>query len=264
MTEAAVGYLRHSDETIRYVRDSSFKERSAPVRYGSGGDEVADEREFAVGHMPDELTRDLVKRMHYAAYRADRARKGEEVQQWRHRYFHLRDRVVLGNRKLVFGAVRRKLYRNQAADDLIGECYIVMIRAVAAYNPWIGVRFSTYAYTCLMRALSRLNQRSISDKLSQHLSLDFVGEEPLGSEAEVPPFSSDARIDEFLKDDHPLLSDREKTVIRRRFHLSSSRKDSTLEKVGRDLGISKERVRQVQTSAIGKLRQALLEAGVES
>lgn len=258
MSGPAIGFLRDSNETIRYVLDPSFKERSAPALYGNGGDDTADEREFAVGHMPDELTRDLVKRMHYAAYRADRARKVGDIEQWRQRYFRLRDRVVLGNRKLVFGAVRRKLYRNQAADDLIGECYIVMIRAVAAYNPWIGVRFSTYAYTCLMRALSRLNQRSVSDKLSQHLSLDLVGEEPLGCDPIDPGTHADVRLDDFLRDDHPLLSDREKMVIRRRFHLGSSRKDSTLEKVGRDLGISKERVRQVQSSAIGKLRHALV------
>jgi DNA-directed RNA polymerase sigma subunit (sigma70/sigma32) len=39
------------------------------------------------------------------------------------------------------------------------------------------------------------------------------------------------------------------------------KKSGTLEQVGRELGLSKERVRQVQASALDKLRKALLEEG---
>jgi DNA-directed RNA polymerase sigma subunit (sigma70/sigma32) len=67
------------------------------------------------------------------------------------------------------------------------------------------------------------------------------------------------RIDEFLQEGHRLLSSREKRVLVRRFCLDERAKGGTLEQVGRELGLSKERVRQVQASALSKLRKALLE-----
>lgn len=259
MTQTAsfVRPRRAGEEPIRFVAHPDFRIREATRIWCDGWSETADQHEFADSHMPDEITRDVSKRMHYAAYRASKARGLADYERWRRRYFVCRDRVVLGNRKLVFGAVRKKLMQTQTADDVVGDCYVVMIRAVAAYNPWLGIRFSTYAFTCLMRALARMAQRSVADKLSRHLSLDFLGEtEPVRSEetvADALPFGS---LEEFLRDEHPLLSMREKKVLRRRFRFDDERR-STLEVVGHELGISKERVRQVQSSAIEKLRTAL-------
>ena len=53
-------------------------------------------------------------------------------------------------------------------------------------------------------------------------------------------------------------------MLLRRFSLDERAKSGTLEQVGRELGLSKERVRQVQASALGKLRKALLEGTTAS
>ena len=97
-----------------------------------------------------------------------------EALKWQEAYVRLRDEIVLGNRKLVYQAVRRRMAMSNKADDLIGDCHIVLIQAVAAYNPWLGIRFSTYAYTCLVRALARLAQRMANDWLSRSASLDVL------------------------------------------------------------------------------------------
>ena len=47
------------------------------------------------------------------------------------------------------------------------------------------------------------------------------------------------------------LTDREKNIINKR-HLSET--PLTLENIGKELNISKERVRQVETQALGKLK----------
>jgi RNA polymerase primary sigma factor/RNA polymerase sigma factor len=146
-------------------------------------------------------------------------------------------------------------------DDMVGDCQVVLIQAVAAYNPWLGVRFSTYAFTCLMRALSRLSQRHASDRLSKSLPLESLPEgEPRDLYAAEEPATRLARVDEFLHSGSRLLSPREKMVLVRRFHLDEQARAGTLEQVGRELGLSKERVRQVQASALGKLRRALGDA----
>lgn len=221
--------------------------------------------DFSTAYMPDEVTRDLAKRMHYAAWRLSRAQGDAAQTHWRRWYLHFRDQVVLGNRKLVYRAVRRWDPPTNFADDLAGDCQLVLIQAVAAYNPWLGVRFSTYAFTCLMRALSRLSQRQAADRLSTSLPLDiFPGGEPRDGDCEELPDLGLARIDTFLRDDNELLSAREKKVLVRRFSLDDQARKGTLAQIGRELGLSKERVRQVQASALEKLRAAVLaELGTE-
>lgn len=59
-----------------------------------------------------------------------------------------------------------------------------------------------------------------------------------------------AQIDDVLTQ----LGTREKEVIRMRFGLLDDESDRTLEEIGKELGITRERVRQIESSAIKKLR----------
>lgn len=56
------------------------------------------------------------------------------------------------------------------------------------------------------------------------------------------------------------LNDREREVLERRFGINL-RTEQTLQVISDDLGISRERVRQIEKSAIRKLQQSRLEAG---
>ncbi len=56
------------------------------------------------------------------------------------------------------------------------------------------------------------------------------------------------------------LSDKQREVVERRFGLNS-REISTLEEVGADIGVTRERVRQIQVEALRKLRLLLDKAG---
>jgi RNA polymerase sigma factor (sigma-70 family) len=242
-----------------YLLHASFKEKrslqvydpavllDSPVNY--------DDR-----YMPDDVTRDHAQRMHYSAHRVHTARTPADRTRWLNNYHALRDQIVLGNRKLIYRAVRRRMSVQNQVDDLIGQCHIVLIQAVAAYNPWMGIRFSTYAYTCLIRALVRLSQRSCTDRLSRSISLDRLPEgEPFRRDLETNSLANQFPVEDYLRADHPLLSDREKLILTHRFANHDATANSTLERVGTTLGLSKERVRQVQASAIEKLRKALSE-----
>jgi hypothetical protein len=172
--------------------------------------------------MPDDVTRDWARRMHYAAWRASTAATAREAGRWRRRYYDCRDRVVLGNLKLTFRAVQKWKPAAQFADDLTGECQVVLINAVAAYNPWLGIRFSTYAFTCLLRALSRLSQRQAADRLSRCVPLESLrGGGPSYGDPEELARSTDARVDEYLRPEHTLLTPREKDVLIRRYRLKT-------------------------------------------
>jgi RNA polymerase primary sigma factor len=58
------------------------------------------------------------------------------------------------------------------------------------------------------------------------------------------------QIDEVLDQ----LNEREKAVIRMRFGLLADESDRTLEEIGRELSVTRERVRQIESSAIKKLK----------
>ncbi len=246
-------------KTPPFIYHSTFEEPGAEQLYGGI---PADNDEGSLGFMPDDATRDCTKRMHYAAWRTCTAETQRDAARWRHRYYDCRNLIVLGNRKLAFRAVQKWGPALQLADDMAAECQIVLIKAVAAFNPWLGIRFSTYAFTCLMRALSRLSQRQTADRLSRALPLESLPYgEPCYASQEEASNPGIATVDKYLRDEHSLLTQREKAVLRRRYHLHDvGSKTETLEQVGRDLGLSKERVRQVQMCALGKLRDALLAA----
>ena len=54
----------------------------------AGAPDVSD---FADRYMPDEVTRDYARRMHYAAFRWKRAKGVAEAAKWKDAYVRLRD-----------------------------------------------------------------------------------------------------------------------------------------------------------------------------
>ncbi|EGX8958570.1 RNA polymerase sigma factor RpoD [Campylobacter coli] len=93
-------------------------------------------------------------------------------------------------------------------------------------------------------------------------------EAPIGSEDDgkfgdfVKDRNSLSPMDHILKDDLKeqidevldQLNDREKAVIRMRFGLMDDESDRTLEEIGKELNVTRERVRQIESSAIKKLK----------
>lgn len=93
-------------------------------------------------------------------------------------------------------------------------------------------------------------------------------EAPIGNEEDgkfgdfVEDKSSLAPVDFILKNDLKnqiddvldQLNEREKAVIRMRFGLLNDESDRTLEEIGKELSVTRERVRQIESSAIKKLK----------
>jgi RNA polymerase sigma-32 factor len=65
----------------------------------------------------------------------------------------------------------------------------------------------------------------------------------------------DKRRSDWLHDAMDILNDRERRIIKRR---RLTEEGATLESLGNELGISKERVRQIENRALEKLRSALV------
>ncbi len=104
--------------------------------------------------------------------------------------------------------------------------------------------------TSLNAPLSEQEPGGASDRM------DFlIDDKPLPDEAVETAIDGDRRV-RWLRQALSVLSDREIRIIRERRLQDDA---STLESLGANLGISKERVRQIENRALEKLKRALLE-----
>lgn len=108
--------------------------------------------------------------------------------------------------------------------------------------------------------LYRMEPRSLSDTLIPGDAKSSKYEEVLidnateSADARMMRREMGERIDRVMRE---CLSPREERVIRARFDFDG---ELTLQQIGDRYGLSRERIRQVQVEALGKLRRALRQA----
>jgi RNA polymerase primary sigma factor len=107
--------------------------------------------------------------------------------------------------------------------------------------------------------------RQVRELVKEPVSMDMpIGEEGDSSLSDFVPDSEarsplDAALDACLRDRVQAvladLSPREQKVLRMRFGIGE-KSDHTLEEVGRDFKVTRERIRQIEAKALDKLRRA--------
>ena len=106
-----------------------------------------------------------------------------------------------------------------------------------------------------VREILRINQDTVS--LEQPLGEDdFNLSDTLEDEAVLSPGEAAARamLAEAVRNVLADLSERERKVVRLRFGLEDGQV-RTLEEVGKEFGVTRERVRQIESKTLAKLRQ---------
>lgn len=212
----------------------------------------------------------LFKQLHFSAYRMSRLYKAasksgvtprikREYSMWTQRYSQIRTRLTEGNLGLVYDLMGRTRFDNLEREEMSSEGMMALLRAVDTFDPWRGFRFSTYACNAILRSFSRAAMMD-----SKRRSKIAGPWDPEFEESDMPEIHKDRqralfeeRLQRILRMDNAMLTDVEKTVIARRFPLDNGRVRQTLEDIGNQMRVSKERVRQIQLSAISKLRGAI-------
>ncbi|MCA9135519.1 MAG: sigma-70 family RNA polymerase sigma factor [Planctomycetales bacterium] len=166
-----------------------------------------------------------------------------------------RDRIVEANLRLVFSIVKKFVNTSNSFDDLLSDGIVALIRAVEKFDFDRGFRFSTYATQVIRRNSYRtvvLNQQERQKTVGglQDLELDLTDEGRESAISEKRWHELRSRLSVMLDD----LDRREKFIIRARFSLGAHRKVHTLQSLADRLGVSKERVRQLERRAMEKLR----------
>jgi len=165
----------------------------------------------------------------------------------------IRNRIIRSNLGLVAYIVKKCTGPSQDFFDLVSEGNVSLIRASERFDFGRGNRFSTYATWALINDFARRIPRDRSRRARfatgrEELLQDVIDHRDRGRVDATDRESIREIIPQVLR----CLDDREQTIIVRRFGFAGDKQ--TLAQVGRELGISKERVRQIETRALGKLR----------
>ena len=205
---------------------------------------------------------ELFRALHACAYRATRrpGRRGNSTKErsmWAKRWELIRDHVVERNMPLVHSMMGRFDARGLDHDDILSEAMFALVQAVERFDPWRGFRFSTYACLAIHRAMIR------SSKSTSRYRRLFPVQHDASFERPEEPANGDGlhveRLRRVLDGNLGRLTDLESAILFKRFPRTREECRLTLQQIGKAVGLSKERVRQIQNEALGKLR-AILEA----
>jgi RNA polymerase primary sigma factor len=262
------------DEAQEVEKEEADEEQiEAGLDWGAGGDgQTVD----SVRQYLREIARAPLLTAKEEVELAQRAEEGDE---------EAVQRLIRSNLRLVVHVAKRYLNRGMPLMDLIQEGNFGLMRAVQKFDWRRGFRFSTYATWWIRQAITR----SISDKartiqelaVSMGMKVDDLQRllnalpEPMslfrpvgeGGDEELEGFVEDRQAispeqsasDRVMKADILNILDtllpREKEILMLRFGLNGEGQPHTLDEVGRRVGLTRERVRQLEARALRKLRE---------
>jgi len=191
-------------------------------------------------------------------------KRAEEILEWHRRFEHFREYLVRTNLALVLAMAKRTRLGDVDFAEVVSEGNMALIRAVDKFNVDRGFKFSTYACRAILKAFSRTALKSSRHKMRFPVEFEPDMEKSDWQDRRRDAVEEDC-IDELkaiVSRNLAELSDVEATVIRRRFNWEQEGDNPlTLEEVGQIIGVTKERVRQIQNKALAKIR-SVLEEGV--
>lgn len=212
--------------------------------------------------------RSVTRRMHYFKYLAWQILSRPSISDWdlvrahglmKAAAWH-RDLMVQANMRLIVSIVKKLPVSYHWHDELISDGTVALMRAVDKFDPGRGYRFCTYATKVIRRdCYAHIRARQLHK--NRHRKSSALSAVRCKSPAEPDAHVEADRAHWLAWRDRlgsmmSVLTRREQTIIRARYCLGSHRRVKTLQRLSVALKISKERVRQLEVSALAKLRAA--------
>lgn len=181
-----------------------------------------------------------------------------EIALWYRRVRETREIITQANLALVLAMAKRTRMSDVDFGELVSEGNMALLRAVEKFDIGRGFKFSTYACRAILKAFSRIAMKNSRYRQAFPTEFDPTMEKSNYQETRRADVEQDAveELQRIIGENRAQLSDVEKTVIQARFAINRGQDTPamTLEEVGRVIGVTKERVRQIQNKALEKLR----------
>lgn len=209
----------------------------------------------------------LFKRLNFLRFRANAIQVGSQSQRRPSRRSRkelerllaeaekTRAELAQANLRLVMSIARRVSSSDDECEEFVAEGNAILLNAIDKFDFARGYRFSTYATHAVQRHLFRLvgrrnkrRLRELTETSSTLLDSSVAPESDGPTEQQVMEAAKTimAQIDE-------VLDVRAARIVRGRFGLNETGKGKSLREIGEELGISKERVRQILQQSVERL-----------
>ncbi len=214
------------------------------------------------------------RRMNWLKFRAatargrlDRRRASlrqiEQIEGWLTEAETVKAILITSNLRLVVSIAKKFVDPSWTFDELVSEGNVALMRSVEKFSFSLGNRFSTYATYAIQRHFFRLSHRG-----RQFRKRFVADDEALKDRADAPDtkeYCSAEQIDTLKKLFRGFLGElepRERQIVVARFGFDG-KPPRTFRELGSQMGVCKERIRQIQSRAMEKLRELASEAKLE-
>jgi len=218
----------------------------------------------------------LFRKMNYLKYKASRLRADldparpksglmDQIEKLYDESVATKNEIISANLRLVVSIAKRHVGPVENFFELVSDGNISLIRAVEKFDFARGNKFSTYASWAIMKNYARTipDEHRHRDRFRTSLAEMFGTAEDARTdqyEQESSQMQREAQVEKILE----RLDEREQKIIMSRFGLKRGQEPLTLKEVGAVMGVTKERVRQIEARALSKLRKAAQEERIES
>ena len=211
-----------------------------------------------------EVEANLFRQMHLALYRADAMRTAitsagsfsrrdlDELIRLAARADRIRNTLATVFSKLALSIAAQFANAANPLDELLSEAHVTLLRALGKFDPQRGFRFSTYLTHSVRRHLLRFLHRRQRDRQRAFAAPDEAG---IAETRRWTP-AYEQQVTRIVQEVELLLlelSPRDRYVIRSRFGWGREFKPRTLQEISIELGVTRERVRQLEQRALKKL-----------
>lgn len=187
----------------------------------------------------------------------------DEIERLQEEALAVKNQIIRANLRLVVSIAKRHVGPTNNFFELVSDGNMSLIRAVEKFDASRGNKFSTYASWAIMKNFARTipEENYRRDRfVTGHEEMFEAAADNRTDEHEYE--SAVKRMQEAVKTMLGRLDDREQRIIVSRYGLGGA-SEQTLEQLGRELGITKERVRQIESRAQEKLRKIAGEEKLE-
>jgi RNA polymerase sigma factor (sigma-70 family) len=176
----------------------------------------------------------------------------------------IKDQLISSNMRLVVAIAKKHAAQTDNFFELLSDGNMSLLRAVEKFDFSRGNKFSTYASWAIMKNFAR----SIPEEKRRRERYMTGYEEMFDTAADTRSDEQEmvTAVEQKKQEVNRLLEylePRERQIVRMRNGLDNYSENMTLEEIGQQLGITKERVRQLNVRIMNKLRTIAREQKME-